>query len=424
MLGARAGAAAAVISLLVACSSSPQGKASGNATVGEWPAFRADLARDGHSAGSLTASDAEHLAPAWRVKLTGAVDGSAVVAGGEVIVGSEAGDLVAIDETTGAIRWKRSGLGPISGSPAVEGGTVYVATLSGRLIALARSTGATEWTWDAPGTEPAIWSSPSPYRGSILVGIGSQSGDEPLESGRIVAVSSAGRESWQLCVRQGCAPGGGVWSSPAFDSSGHGFVGLGNPEDGVLAFDSSSGAVLWRTSFYSDDGRDLDVGATPVVYEISGREVVGVGSVGGVFKALDAVTGQTVWSDNLVAGTAVLGLIASPAYDGSSLYVASAGAAAGLFALDAATGAVRWMYPTSLAIYSAPAVADGVVVFGEGNVFGDTTSGSVVALDTGTSKPLWTFDAHAAVRSGPVIAGDLIVVGDANGDVLGFRPNR
>jgi outer membrane protein assembly factor BamB len=387
-----------------------------------WPDYRGDLARDGHPAGAvLSVADASRLAPAWRVRLSGAVDGSAIVTASDVYVGSQGGDLIDIAARTGAVHWKRAGLGAITGSPAVDSVAIYAATLTGHVRAFAASDGTLLWDWSAPGLEPAIWSSPVPFGDTVLVGVASQAGDTPLESGRIVALSG-GHQVWQLCVEAGCGPGGGIWSTPAIDASGKAFVGVGNPDDGVLAFDAATGIRLWETSFYADAGRDLDVGATPVILDFNGKEAVAIGSVGGVFELLDAGTGRELWSSELVQGSAVHGLIASAAFDATNLYVPSASPPNGIFALKPADGSVRWSYPTALPVYSSPAVANHVIVFGEGNVFGDTGVGRITALDARNRNLLWSYNTHAAVRSGPVIAGNLVVVGDSGGDVLGFAP--
>ena len=73
-------------------------------------------------------------------------------------------------------------------------------------------------------------------------------------------------------------------------------------------------------------------------------------------------------------------------------------------------------------MYSAPAVGNGVVVFGSGAVFGDLHSGSILALSTADGHALWSYDTHSAVRSGPALAGDLVVAGDHAGELIAFRP--
>ena len=386
--------------------------------------YRGELTRDGHTAGAtLTVGETSRLRLAWSVHLSGPVDGSAIVTKGHVVVGSAGGDLVALAEATGDVMWRQSGLGPIASSPAVDGSDVFVATLDGHVRDFSFSNGSLHWEWKAPGQQPAIWSTPTVFGDNVLVGIGSQAGDQPLEVGRIVALNRVrGQPVWELCARPACQAGTGIWSTPAIDSRGRAFVGLGNPEDGVLAFDAAMGKRLWQKSFYADNNRDLDVGATPVIFQIGTQEVVGVGSVAGVFNVFDGSSGAAVWSDDLVNGSAVHGLIASPAYDGADLYVASASAPTGMFALKGANGAREWSFATLLPVYSAPALGDHVLVFGEGNVFGETNSGRVTALSTVDEKVIWSYDTHSAVRSGPVIAGNLVVVGDYNGDVLGFRP--
>jgi len=385
--------------------------------------YRGDLARDGHPDGvALTADEAGRLKPAWTAHLDGAVDGTPVVAGNTVIAASEKGSIAAFDLGTGAPIWSRSGLGDFSGSAAVEGGLVVAATLSGRVYAFDLRDGRAMWDWGATGNKPAIWSSPAIYGKTVIVGIGSQYGDQPLEAGAVAGLDLAtGAQVWRFCIESACAPGGGVWSSVAVDAAGHAFVGTGNPDDGVYAFDAATGNKLWAASLHPDAGQDLDVGATPIVALVGGREVVAVGSDGGLFDMLDAATGDVIWSRFLVAGSAVHGLIASPAYDGVSFFVPSASTPTGMFALDPATGVIQWERLTD-PVYSAPAVGTHVLVFGTGDALGDAHRGGLIALSTSDGAVLWTFDTHQSVFSAPAIAGTTVVVGDSGGSVLAFRP--
>jgi len=257
----------------------------------------------------------------------------------------------------------------------------------------------------------------------VIVGVGSQYGDSPLEAGRVIGLDLAtGHQVWELCANAHCEAGDGIWSTAAIDAAGHGYIGLGNPDDGVLAFDVATGERLWQASFHPDAGRDVDVGATPIVFQAGGREAVAVGSDAGVFKVLDAATGAAVWSRDLVSGSAVHGLLASPGYDGTKFYVPSAGVPVGVFALAAGDGKTRWAYNSELPVYSAPAIGNGVLVFGTGDVFGDPNAGRVVALSSSNGSVLWISDLHSAVFSAPAIAGETVLIGDSRGDVIAFRP--
>ena len=385
--------------------------------------YRGDLMRDGHPPGARLGADAaRHLQTAWQASMRGPVNGTPVVEGGLVIAASEGGMVSAFRLDSGASMWLVDGLGPISGSPTIAQGRIVVGSLSGHVYAFSLD-GTRLWDAVAPGVQPAIWSSPAVYGQLVVAGVGSQYGDTPLEAGRVVALDLAtGRQVWTLCIRKGCEAGDGIWSSPAIDAAGHGFIGVGNPDDAVLAFDVATGKRLWMTSFHPDAGRDVDVGATPIVLDAGGRGAVAVGSDAGVFKELDAATGAVIWSRDLVSGSAVHGLLASPGYDGTTIYVASAGAPVGLFALAARDGKTLWAYDSGLAVYSAPAVGEGVVVFGTGDVFGDPNAGRVVAVSSRGGSVLWITDLHSAVFSAPAIAGDTVVIGDWRGDVIAFRP--
>jgi outer membrane protein assembly factor BamB len=390
--------------------------------------YRGNLARDGHpSAAVLGVDGGKHLKPAWQVEMSGAVNGTPAVAGGVVVAASAGGVVAAYRANSGARIWQVEGLGAISSSPTIDGGRVIVGSLNGHIYALDLNGGGELWDAMAPGLKPAIWSSPTVYGQVVVAGVGSQYGDNPLEEGAVAAFDLAtGSMVWELCAlevpRAGCEAGDGIWSTPAIDAAGHGYIGVGNPDDGVLAFDVATGRRLWMTSFHPDAGRDVDVGATPIVLQAGGREEVAVGSDAGVFKVLDAATGSVVWSRDLVNGSAVHGLLASPAYDGKYFYVPSASEPTGMFALDAAGGTTLWTNHAGLPVYSAPAIGNGVVVFGTGDVFGDPNAGGMVALSSRDGTVLWTRDLHSAVFSGPAISGDMVLVGDSRGDLIAFRP--
>ena len=387
--------------------------------------YRGDLSRAGHlDSATLTASSAGHLRAVWQAELSGGVNGTPVVAGGVVVAASGGGDLAAYRMRTGALIWEDHNIGAISGSPTISDRRVIVGSLDGHIRSFDLNSGGSQWDAKAPGQKPAIWSSPTVFGKLVVAGAGSQYGDNPLEAGRVIALDLAtGHQVWELCVNSACQPGDGIWSTPAIDAAGHGYIGVGNPDDGVLAFDVASGHRLWQMSFHPDAGRDVDVGATPIIFQLGGREAIAVGSNGGVFKVLDASTGSVIWSRDLVAGSAVHGLLASPAYDGNNFYVMSAGTPVGVFALAAGDGKTQWTFDTGLPVYSAPAVGAGVMVFGTGDVFGDPNAGAVVALSTRDGSTLWRHDLGSAVFSGPAISGDTVLIGDSRGDVIAFRPS-
>ena len=410
---------AVTLCLVTACVSSPSAPPSPG-----WLMFRGDIARDGHPAGAtLGVVGAARLARSWTTRLDGAVDGTPVLADGLVIAGSAGGTLAALDSGSGRQKWAVRGLGSISSSPALGANHVYVTTLTGRAYAF-DLTGKRVWGWTGP-TDAALWASPVVYRDEVIVAVASPYGDQPYVAGRLYGLdASTGRVRWMTCIRPDCVPGDGIWSTPAIDADGTAFVGVGNPDDGVLAFDPATGKRKWLTTLYPDRGRDLDVGASPVVFTLQGREAIAQATNEGMLAVLDARSGDRLWSRELVAGSAVHGLLASPAYDGTALFAASAGDPTGVLALNPTDGLVRWRHLTDLPVYSAPVVGEGVVLFGTGAVFGDVSRGSLEALSASDGSILWSYDTHSAVRSGPALAGDLLVVGDYAGDVMEFRPKR
>jgi outer membrane protein assembly factor BamB len=68
-----------------------------------------------------------------------------------------------------------------------------------------------------------------------------------------------------------------------------------------------------------------------------------------------------------------------------------------LYALNAATGAVRWHYETGGAVDSSPALVNGVIYVG-------SADNSVYALDAAGGKLVWKHETGDAVASSPAVA--------------------
>jgi outer membrane protein assembly factor BamB len=153
---------------------------------------------------------------------------------------------------------------------------------------------------------------------------------------------------------------------------------------------------------------------SPVLSE--DEATVWVGSAAGTVYALDAATGAVRWSTGV--GSPVT---AEPAVDDDRLYVPTA--AGELVALDRDGGAVAFTVATGAALTVQPAVAGasgGVVITG-------SADGSVHAIAAGgcgapACDPLWSADAGEAITGAPAIHGHQVFVGTAGGRLVAYRP--
>ena len=113
--------------------------------------------------------------------------------------------------------------------------------------------------------------------------------------------------------------------------------------------------------------------------------------------AIDAATGRLRWSYTTGGG-----VYAAPAVAGGIVYIGSDDDT--LYALNAATGYLRWSYDTRYAVESTPALAGGTVYFG-------SWDDKVFALSAATGRLRWSYSAQGAVVSSPAVAGGTVYVG-------------
>jgi len=236
----------------------------------------------------------------------------------------------------------------------------------------------------------------------------------PVVAGGTVYFGSSDHNLYALAAPSGAlrwkfATGGRVTSSPAIAG---GRVYFGSFDSNLYALDAASGTLLWKFATEGErrfSGRHLH-GAEPAaevmpdpfdVFLSSPVVVAGLvyfGSGDGQVYALDAASGALRWKFH--TGNVVH---ASPAIDAGTLYV---GSWDGFFyALDAASGKERWRFKTGedpnisnqVGIQSSAVVADGVVYFG-------CRDSHLYALDAASGAQRWAFSTGSSwVVSSPAV---------------------
>jgi polyvinyl alcohol dehydrogenase (cytochrome) len=168
---------------------------------------------------------------------------------------------------------------------------------------------------------------------------------------------------------------------------------------------------------------DFGTGAQLFTVHMGGRlrHVVGAGQKSGQYWLLDARTGDILWSAVVGPGGINGGIQWGTATDGRRIYVAEANfeslphtlpdgqtITSGSFAaLDAATGAILWQVPdpTGGIDTAAVTVANGVIYAG-------SLTGRMFALDAVTGAIRWQFQGTGASAAGPAVAGGVVYWGN------------
>jgi polyvinyl alcohol dehydrogenase (cytochrome) len=439
---------------------------------GDWRSYGRDVAnsRSQPRAAGITVASVSRLVERWSRRQAGNVRGTSYsVTGSPAVVGGTAyytdwtGHLTAVSLRTGRKRWSRKVSTAmatlkqsVASSPTVAGGTVYVSAFEGRVVAVSARTGAIRWSTvlDTNGST-TLYSSPTLAGDRLLVGVASgQNFIRPAPydfHGSVAALDArTGRIVWQTYTMAPdlAGPGGSVWGTAAIDQRrGIAYIGTGQAytapagdlTDALLALRLGDGSLVWHRQFTVDDvwnafgglgGKDYDLGASPNLFRIGGRDAVGVGDKGGRYAALDRDTGETIWGRQLCSGSHLGGIMTTAAVAHGSIWVTCNTMSQAaldvpthdhnapyfdwpldkpptyseIFRLAASSGQTIWRQRVNGASLGALTEAGGAV-------FVTNTDGTFRALDGRSGRVLWTAHPGAPMGGGATVANGTVLIG-------------
>lgn len=264
-----------------------------------------------------------------------------------------------------------------------------------------------------------------------------------------------------LFVQMWGPSGAPIWSAPTIDAK-RGLVLVGTGEnysspasemsDAIVAMDIESGEVRWWQQYLADDafnvacaipghpncpvedGPDLDFGAPPLLTQTpDGDDIVVAGQKSGGVFALSPENGERIWGryfgrGGLLGGVhwgmAVnpqLSLLFVPINDMQLFYKITEGESEpGMYALDIATGELRWSTPMTESCEGRTQCNPGLsaaIAATEDLVFAPGLDGFVWAFDAASGEIVWQYD---TVQEFPATNGEIATGGtiDVHGPML------
>jgi outer membrane protein assembly factor BamB len=409
----------------------------------DWPMFARDLGHSGHSSDtSVSASNIASLAVAWQVNTgndayASPVEGPTSSGRHLVFVGNQLGALVAYDAATGDRVWTFQAGAAIAAGPAIANGTVYFGSFDKKLYAVDAATGALRCSFATTGLvlTPPIVVDPDGNGPTVYFGDVGPTGFD--DGGDLYAINAVDPNNATDCANRwtystfgepaGTQPKAGIWAPPAFAKDVNGrpliIVGSSSPDDAVYAFDARTGARVWR--FQTEAYSDTDVGAGATISAPGANGLAdGAAYVAGkdnIFYALNLRTGTQIWQFRIrddspgvegeARSTAVL--------DGRTLYV---GYGAGLYAIDAVTGAKVWRSQdagaTTAEIIAAPAELGPA---GSTVLLAGDRAGVFNAFKASTGQRVWSYKTGKVIYGSAAIYNGTAYVPSADGYLYAFR---
>ncbi len=375
-----------------------------------------------------------------------------------VLYFTTASDTLAVDATNCAIRWRHHyATEEPGGTPflvnrglAAANGKLFRGTPDGRLLAIDMTTGKLVWKFQVgdPSQGEFFSAAPQIYEGLVI--IGAAGGDWGIR-GRVMAFDTeSGREIWRFyTIPRDDEPGadswknapsaryggGGTWTTYTLDmSAGELFVPVGNPTpdlmpgqrpgtnlytDSLVVLNAATGKLKWYYQLISNDGRDLDLGAAPMLYfNGKGDRMVAFGGKDGYLYGVNRETHKlafktpvtTVTKPTVIANTKSIHSCPGPL--GGTEWN---GPAFDRLHNAIVIGTVDWC--TTLTPSPTFAYKPGVFNLGGSFKLDDKHTGWIMSVDADTGVPRWKFATPSPQVSGVTpTGGSVVFAGDIEGN--------
>ena len=490
LAGFLAGEAMAPPKPILACAEPIGGLADSDAAAMQGWGGNAENHRHSDGAG-LDRNNVDRLALKWVFAYPGALRARSqpLVHDGVIFVGSQSGDIYALDLESGCAHWTYSAGAEVRSSlslgqvPGREDPVLYMGDFSATVHAIDASDGSLVWRASV-GDHPdaTITGSPKLHDGSLYVPISSSEWATAADPGYacctfrggVVSVDAASGElNWRAHVidkpaaetgetnpfgaaRKGPA-GAPVWNSPTIDAKrGVLYVGTGeaytspaaDTSDAVLAFSLATGERQWAKQLLGgdawnmacfigeaancpeEDGPDLDIGASTVLWSGDERDYLLVGQKSGDVYALDPDNGgAVVWHNKVGRGGFLGGVHWGMSVNDDSLFVPIADTTItgrfsgpvfpGVHALDPTSGTKRWYTPSVADCEGKspiPVCDQGMsaaITSTDQLVFAGTLDGNLKAYDSVSGEIIWSFDTYGEFES---VSGEMALGGSIESD--------
>ena len=439
----------------------------------------------------FTRDNVSQLALKWVFAYPGALRARSqpLVHDGVVFVGSQSGDIYALNLETGCAHWTYSAgaevrsslsLGHVPGRPNP---VLYMGDFSATAHAVDALDGSLIWrTAVGDHADATITGSPKLHEGKLYVPISSSEWATAADpgyacctfQGGVVAVDAAsGEVQWRNHVidapavetgeqnpfgapRKGPA-GAPVWNSPTIDADrGVLYVGTGegytspaaDTSDAVVAFSLETGERQWTKQLLGgdawnmacfigeaancpeEDGPDLDIGASTILWSDGDRDYLLVGQKSGDVYALDPdEDGAVLWHNKVGRGGFLGGVHWGMSADTESLFVPIADTtitgrftgevSPGIHALDPTSGDRKWYTPSVADCEGkspVPVCDQGMsaaITSTDDLVFAGSLDGNLNVYDSASGEVIWSFDTFGDFAS---VSGDMALGGSIESD--------
>ncbi len=349
-----------------------------------------------------TAVSNDPVSAAWATQLSGAVNVPPVVEGEKVIAATADGQIHAVDAATGAMAWRFSADERLWDASLRAADSRVCAGLQGGLITcLDIETGEPLWMADI---DQEMQSRPALADGMLFVptthvGTGLEN-DYDAQAKLVALDADTGEIVWEAVtdnyiLRRPTVAGDLVISGGAYlDSEADGDSALSR----IYAFDKVTGAERWIHE--ADDGLPR--------WFVDGGEVILFSGGSEIVRALDAQSGELVWS----FGPSYW--MQYPIVVGDTLFLGSGDER--FHALDAASGEILWQQSIdldSLNQIGRPILRDGLIWF-------NAVTGDIYGLDPDSGEQVSHLDTGITARVGGTIFENFYIMGDPDGVLYAY----